>query len=197
MHLRKYSMDGEDFLRSKHRVRWEARPEHNRGKRVGKKYDWSYIEEQRALGTNWDTIAAVVGVEKSKLVVGFCTRKKQRAIDENYKKEWLVYKKRQPDEKRMENVYCPIVNTTGSFALSNCIHSLNCFTRIANLEKKNQNIRDDLLVAMGAQPSYTRQTSNELTQNGSIEPTPIPRKRGRKTAIQVAAEAAAEKPLKE
>jgi hypothetical protein len=38
----------------------------------------------------------------------------------------------------------------------------NCFTRILNLEKKNQNIRDDLLIMAGATPSYTRQVENEL-----------------------------------
>lgn len=38
----------------------------------------------------------------------------------------------------------------------------NCFTRVLNLEKKSQNIRDDLLIIAGAQPSYTRQIDNEL-----------------------------------
>lgn len=69
----------------------------------------------------------------------------------------------------------------------------NCFTRVFNVEKKNQSIRDDLLIAMGAAPSYTRQIDNELSQKGSIEPTKIPTKRGRKTAVQVQAEEAARK----
>lgn len=73
----------------------------------------------------------------------------------------------------------------------------NCFIRIINTEKKSQMLRDDLLIAMGAAPSYTRQIENELAQNGNIEPTPLPAKRGRKTAAQVAAEKAAAKPIHE
>jgi hypothetical protein len=45
---------------------------------------------------------------------------------------------------------------------------------------------------MGAAPSYTRQVENELAQNGNIEPTKLPSKRGRKTTAQVNAEAAQE-----
>jgi hypothetical protein len=37
----------------------------------------------------------------------------------------------------------------------------NCFTRILNLEKKNQNIRDDILIMHGVNPSYTRQNEHE------------------------------------
>lgn len=69
----------------------------------------------------------------------------------------------------------------------------NCFTRILNQEKKSQAIRDDLLVSMGATPSYSRQIDNELASQGSIEPKKLPRKKGRKTALQVAAEKEANK----
>jgi len=37
----------------------------------------------------------------------------------------------------------------------------NSFTRILNLEKKNQNIRDDILEMNGLNPSWTRQNSGK------------------------------------
>ena len=78
-------------------------------------------------------------------------------------KQWFVYGSRQGNiENKYQRVYCPVVETTQSFALSSGIHSSNCFTRVLNLEKKSQNIRDDLLIIAGAQPSYTRQIDNEL-----------------------------------
>jgi hypothetical protein len=43
----------------------------------------------------------------------------------------------------------------------------NSFMRVLNIEKKNQNIRDDLLIMNGAAPSYTRQTEDHLKQQDS------------------------------
>ena len=43
----------------------------------------------------------------------------------------------------------------------------NSFMRILNIEKKNQNIRDDLLIMNGAAPSYTRQTEDHLKQQAA------------------------------
>jgi hypothetical protein len=37
----------------------------------------------------------------------------------------------------------------------------NSFTRVLNLEKRNQNIRDDILIDQGHLPSYTRQLAHE------------------------------------
>jgi hypothetical protein len=63
----------------------------------------------------------------------------------------------------------------------------HCFTRTLNVEKKNQSIRDDLLIHMGMSPSYTRQIESEMTQSGVTEPKKIPAKRGRKSAAQLEA----------
>ena len=49
----------------------------------------------------------------------------------------------------------------------------NSFMRILNIEKKNQNIRDDLLIMNGAAPSYTRQTEDHLKQQGSENVPPV------------------------
>lgn len=89
-------------------------------------------------------------------------RHQNRWVESKAKLEWNTYKRTHDSTKRrMERVYCPIVRTTGSFALASGIHSANCFTRILNLEKKNQNIRDDLLIMHGVNPSYTRQNDED------------------------------------
>ena len=64
----------------------------------------------------------------------------------------------------------------------------NCFRRTLLLEKRNQDIRDDLLIMAGAVPSFTRQVDDEIEQRdpkatptqGASEPERIPKKRGRK-----------------
>jgi hypothetical protein len=43
----------------------------------------------------------------------------------------------------------------------------NSFTRILNVEKRNQHLRDDILEANGLNPSYTRQTDNAIRGGGS------------------------------
>lgn len=45
----------------------------------------------------------------------------------------------------------------------------NAFTRILNLEKKVQTIRDDILIQNGVTPSMTRQLQNEMDQKMVIE----------------------------
>lgn len=59
----------------------------------------------------------------------------------------------------------------------------NAFTRVLNLEKRNQNIRDDMLVMHGVTPSITRQIDNSLSQralaNGEV---PEQKKLVRKTS---------------
>ena len=47
----------------------------------------------------------------------------------------------------------------------------NSFTRILNLEKKNQNIRDDILEMNGLNPSWTRQNSGGGNFSGSVTVT--------------------------
>lgn len=69
----------------------------------------------------------------------------------------------------------------------------HCFTRVLNLERRNQHIRDDLLIMAGVNPSFTRQIDHEMSereselQNGGktvplATPAPAPAKkpRGRK-----------------
>jgi hypothetical protein len=46
----------------------------------------------------------------------------------------------------------------------------NSFVRIINLEKRNQNIRDDILEMNGMNPSWTRQNS---TGNSSMASGPV------------------------
>ena len=72
----------------------------------------------------------------------------------------------------------------------------NSFRRILNLERRNQDIRDDLLMMSGAQPSYTRQIDNEFEQRDewqkpsgessteAKEKAP-PKRRGRKPKVRV------------
>jgi hypothetical protein len=45
----------------------------------------------------------------------------------------------------------------------------NSFTRILNIEKKNQMIRDDLLIEIGSNPSFTRQFEHEAAMRDERE----------------------------
>tara|TARA_B100000902_G_scaffold36868_2_gene44067 strand:- start:3271 stop:4176 length:906 start_codon:yes stop_codon:yes gene_type:complete len=45
----------------------------------------------------------------------------------------------------------------------------NSFTRVLNLEKRNQNLRDDLLQEAGQTPSFTRQIDDETAQRKARE----------------------------
>jgi len=45
----------------------------------------------------------------------------------------------------------------------------NSFTRILNIEKKNQMIRDDLLIQTGSSPSFTRQFEHETMMRDERE----------------------------
>jgi hypothetical protein len=47
----------------------------------------------------------------------------------------------------------------------------NSFTRILNVEKKHQSLRDDLLQEAGQTPSYTRQLENEIKTKEDFGPT--------------------------
>jgi hypothetical protein len=49
----------------------------------------------------------------------------------------------------------------------------NSFTRILNLEKKNQNIRDDMLEQAGLNPSWTRQNAGRKNLNSGMTVTNI------------------------
>lgn len=64
----------------------------------------------------------------------------------------------------------------------------NAFTRILNIEKKGQNVRDDLLIMNGQTPSMTRQIDNSLAQrkqaNGEIDPPKL--RRGPKPKVGAA-----------
>lgn len=63
-----------------------------------------------------------------------------------------------------------------------------CFLRILLLEKRVQEIRDDLLVEAGVAPSMSRQIDDELSQNPEFAKfKKLPAKRGRKAAGVVAA----------
>ena len=45
----------------------------------------------------------------------------------------------------------------------------NSFTRVLNLEKRNQHIRDDLLQDSGQMPSFSRQLDHEAANKAAIE----------------------------
>jgi hypothetical protein len=60
----------------------------------------------------------------------------------------------------------------------------NSFTRILNLEKRSQNIRDDLLIMHGATPSYTRQTEQDMKRIDPAAAGPKAKGRGKPKAAK-------------
>lgn len=181
MHLVKSTMDADDFLIEKHRLRWATRPQVRPVADRGRKYDWNLIEQLKKQGKTWEEIASSLNFDRNQLKGAYNTRSMRQNNKQNASRDWVVYGSRQPDMRRMERVFCPVVDTTGSFALASGIHSSNCFTRVVIVERKNQNIRDDLLTMAGARPSYTRQIENELAHKFADQGTAKPMvKRGRK-----------------
>lgn len=192
-HLRKSSLCSEDFLRTKHKERWDNRRKRAAGKSQGLVYDWAKVEEMKAQKIPTRIIAETLGYKQTALASAYCQYRKAKAKSTEVR-EWNVINSAQPEprQRRRERVYCPVVPTTGNFSLSSHILSFNCFTRTLNIEKKNQSIRDDLLIHMGMSPSSTRQIADELAQSGVVEPKALPGKRGRKSAVALAAIAKAE-----
>lgn len=52
----------------------------------------------------------------------------------------------------------------------------NSFTRVLNIEKKNQNIRDDILEQNGLNPSYTRQAQHDDAWQAAHDATKVSKK---------------------
>lgn len=49
----------------------------------------------------------------------------------------------------------------------------HCFVCTITVEKKNQDIRDDMLIMAGTSPSFARQTQNEIEQRKILEAKPV------------------------
>jgi len=62
-------------------------------------------------------------------------------------------------------------NTPNPFAYYTAI-ATNAFRKVLTAEKRVRTIRDDMLISMGADPSHTRQTEDELEQRGETQPKP-------------------------
>ncbi len=152
-HIRKSSLIPDDFLREKHKNRFLNKKSRDG---VNEKYDWDVINKLISSGMSAKEISTLLKLDRAKLSSAIYHHKNKPKTS-----KWKVYRKRFTHSTRIERVYCPVVQTTGSFALACGIHSYNCFTRVLNDEKRKQTIRDDLLQSYGVKPSYTRQTDDE------------------------------------
>ena len=181
-HIRTSSMTLEDFIIIQHRTRWLTK---TISRTTTRKYNWDTIKSWISNGLTTKDIAEKLNVSVTAFRSSFSQHKKIEKKNKN-EHSWYVYGSKQPNETRMERVYCPVVPTTHTYALSCGIHQSNCFVRVLNLEKRGQDIKNDLLIMAGVQPSFSRQIDNEIEQRAdeSEKIEKIPAKRGRKPKSQ-------------
>ena len=152
---------------------------------------WTGGFENGYFSTNHGKISNRMGVMFMKLVDNYARIGKFRSY--SYLEEMkgnalqhLVSIALKFDESKSENPF-------GFYSIS----IKHCFVRVLNLEKRVQEIRDDLLISYGAAPSITRQIDHEMSLRPEYkkpDDSKLVAKRGRKTAV---ARAAIEETIKE